>query len=339
MFYTNIARLGNKMLIREIRDGIRKDRKEEFHPTFYMSTQLAEPDFSSLEGESLQSYQPGTMSDCRDFLNQYNGVDGYKVYGYTHYQSQWISDYYGKNDIEYDTSMIRICNIDIEVATPPNGGFPDPEAAEGEITAITIYDNIAKHYFIWSLGNWSVAETELDFITDDNCTFVYCPQELDLITRFATHMGASVYDVITGWYIELFDIPYLINRIRAIAGEKVVKQLSPWGKINKRTHRGNFGQETTTYELLGTSTLDYLALYKKFTYSAQESYTLDYIANAEVGARKLDYSEASALFNLIQSPDLYHVAANKDPAKLAEFQRWVRMRDMIQAEKERRNGT
>ena len=39
------------------------------------------------------------------------------------------------------------------------------------------------------------------------------------------------------------------------------------------------------------SQLDYLDLYKKFTYKAQESYRLDYIAEVELGQKKLDHSE------------------------------------------------
>jgi DNA polymerase elongation subunit (family B) len=45
------------------------------------------------------------------------------------------------------------------------------------------------------------------------------------------------------------------------------------------------------YDIGGITVLDYLDLYKKFTYKAQESYRLDYIGEVELGKKKLDHSE------------------------------------------------
>jgi DNA polymerase elongation subunit (family B) len=66
------------------------------------------------------------------------------------------------------------------------------------------------------------------------------------------------------------------------------KKLSPWGYINERKTfiKGN---EEIHYDIHGISQLDYLELYKKFTYQKQESYRLDYIAGEELGdAKKLN---------------------------------------------------
>jgi DNA polymerase elongation subunit (family B) len=51
------------------------------------------------------------------------------------------------------------------------------------------------------------------------------------------------------------------------------------------------GRKNIAYDIGGVTQLDYLNLYKKFTYKAQESYRLDYIASVELGQKKLDHSE------------------------------------------------
>jgi DNA polymerase elongation subunit (family B) len=96
--------------------------------------------------------------------------------------------------------------------------------------------------------------------------------------------------VITGWNCELYDIPYIAGRIERILGEKEARRLSPWGNIRRRELVIK-GREQISYEISGVSVIDYLDLYKKFTYKAQESYRLDHIANVELGQKKLDHSE------------------------------------------------
>ena len=96
--------------------------------------------------------------------------------------------------------------------------------------------------------------------------------------------------VITGWNVQLFDIPYIARRIDRILGAKAAKSLSPWKLISSREIYIK-GRRQIAYDLPGISTLDYLELYRKFTYTNQESYRLDHICMVELGARKLDHSE------------------------------------------------
>ena len=112
-------------------------------------------------------------------------------------------------------------------------------------------------------------------------------------------------DIVTGWNIETFDIPYLVNRIRKILGETFVKNLSPFGILVEGSVPFN-GREQQVYYPAGISILDYLQLYKKFSYTPQESYKLDYIASQELNEKKLDYSEYSSLNELyIKNPQKY----------------------------------
>jgi DNA polymerase elongation subunit (family B) len=97
-------------------------------------------------------------------------------------------------------------------------------------------------------------------------------------------------EVVTGWNSELYDIPYLVRRIDRILGEKLMKRMSPWGLVTERETYIS-GRKHISYDVGGITQLDYLNLYKKFTYKAQESYRLDYIASVELGQKKLDHSE------------------------------------------------
>jgi DNA polymerase elongation subunit (family B) len=117
-----------------------------------------------------------------------------------------------------------------------------------------------------------------------------CSGEADLLDQFIFWWENYSPEVITGWNCDLYDIPYIYGRMCRIIGEKVAKQLSPWGIV---TENEVFikGRTHSRYDIAGVTILDYLELYKKFTYKAQESYRLDHIADVELGQKKLDHSE------------------------------------------------
>jgi len=100
----------------------------------------------------------------------------------------------------------------------------------------------------------------------------------------------DVPDVVTGWNIQMYDIPYICKRLNRVLGEKLMKRFSNWGLVTEREVYIQ-GRKQTTFDVGGLTQLDYLDLYKKFTYKAQESYRLDYIAEVELGQKKLDHSE------------------------------------------------
>ena len=97
-------------------------------------------------------------------------------------------------------------------------------------------------------------------------------------------------EVITGWNVQLFDIPYIAGRLKRVLGEKLMKRLSPWGLVSEGEVYIK-GRRHIQMDIGGVTQLDYLDLYKKFTYTNRESYRLDYIAEVELGQKKLDHSE------------------------------------------------
>ena len=90
--------------------------------------------------------------------------------------------------------------------------------------------------------------------------------------------------------MNLYDVPYIARRISRVLGDKWMKSLSPWNRANEREVYVQ-GRKNYAYDISGVNILDYLDLYKKFTYTNQESYRLDHIAFVELGQRKVDHSE------------------------------------------------
>ena len=113
------------------------------------------------------------------------------------------------------------------------------------------------------------------------------------MAQFIEYISEDYPHIITGWNVEFFDIPYLCNRINKILGEDAMKKLSPW-KVVEEKNILKFKKENISFTLLGIAILDFLDLYKKFTYGNQESYKLDHIAKVELGKEKLNYDEFSS---------------------------------------------
>lgn len=298
-FYTNISRAGNNMLVREVCDGVRKKYKVPFRPSLFVESN-SESSWKGFYGENLERMIFDSMGDCREFINRYSGVNNFKIHGNTDYVIQYISEQYS-GDIQYDSSFIRTGIFDIEVAIEEDGGFPNPDKAQFPINLITLYDNIENTYFCWGLGDWFVHSTVLDFINVDNCQYYHCCSEKDLLTRFINHVHASQYDILSGWNINNFDIPYIVNRSKKVVGDSTISRLSPWDKVKERTMRGKYGKDNISYEFVGTSILDYMELYLQYGNSTLDSYTLDNVANHELGDTKLDYSEYGNLLTLYKT--------------------------------------
>jgi DNA polymerase elongation subunit (family B) len=278
-FYTNVQMVGNNFLVRGYEDGQRKIYKEAYQPTLFVKSKK-ESKWKTLEGECVEPIQPGTIRDCREFYKKYDGVDGFPIYGNERYVYQYISDKYPEEEIKFDISKISLVTMDIEVQAEE--GFPDPESCSEEMLTISIQDNATKQIITWGRKEYTP--------TQKNVTYHHHEDEVAMLNAFLYWWSNNTPDVITGWNVRLYDIPYLCGRISRIMGEKKMKLLSPWGLVSQDEAYIS-GRKFNVYDIAGLTTLDYLELYKKFTYKAQESYRLDYIAQVELGQKKLDHSE------------------------------------------------
>ena len=102
-------------------------------------------------------------------------------------------------------------------------------------------------------------------------------------------------DIITGWNVETFDIAYLVNRIWKLFIWDSVRVLSPHKLVTSREWFYMGQKKMVSYNISGISILDYLQMYKKFTYITRETYRLDHITEVELGKKKIDYSEFGAM--------------------------------------------
>ena len=279
-FFTFARLYGDNILIRgwdDKKGGFYKE-KVPFKPTLFLPSKKP-TEFKTLDGKFVSPIQPGTMKECRQFIDDYSGVSGTRVYGFERYLYQFLAEEF-PNDVEYDIDKIKLWSLDIE--TSSENGFPKPEEALEEILLITLKNFKTKKLITFGSRPYEV--------TRDDVEYVYCNNEVELLQTFLAWWEEVEPEVITGWNVEYFDIPFICNRIKNILGLNSMRNISPWRMVSERFTE-SYGRKQQTYDIAGISVLDYLAIYKKFTYVNQESYRLDYIAEVELGQKKLDHSE------------------------------------------------
>jgi len=278
-FYTNIQMVGNNFLVRGYENGKSVIFKEEYSPTLFVKSKKPSK-YKTLAGENVEPIQPGLVRDCREFYKKYQDVEGFEIYGNDRYVYQYISDKYPEDEIKFDISKIGLFTMDIEVQA--EHGFPDPDSCSEEMLTISLQEASTKRIFTWGRKPYTPSQ--------DNVTYFYFEHEVDMLNAFLDWWNKNPPEVITGWNVRLYDIPYLCGRIDRIMGSKKLRMLSPWTLVSHEDTYIN-GRKFNVYDIAGVTTLDYLDLYKKFTYKNQESYRLDYIAEVELGQKKLDHFE------------------------------------------------
>ncbi len=294
MFYTNIINLGNHILVRGVDNGKRVKNRIPYKPKLYIRAKTPTSKFRSLQNEPLEELEFPSVYDAREFCKTYREVQNFKIYGQTRYEYAYISELFGKK-MEYDLNkVVRGC-LDIEVGS--ENGFPEPSSAFEPITAITLH---IKNPFIKEAANGIYYVFGCgDFTTDrPDVRYIKCEDEKDLIIKFIRMWDAHCPDLITGWNIEFFDIPYIINRAKRLFLEEEILSLSPWKKISDREKTlGN--KKIQFFNIYGVAIMDLIEIYKKYSTSGnQESYSLNHIASVEIGEKKLDYSEFENLYTL-----------------------------------------
>ena len=279
-FYTNVQMVGDQILLRGYEDGKRFSNRDIYKPTMFVSSKR-ETKYKTLTGDYVEPIKPGTIKETREFISKYDGVDGFKLYGFERFIYQFISDNYPEDQIEFDISKIKLVTIDIE--TRSENGFPDVESASEEILLVTIQDYTTKEIITWGTRPFNN--------THDHVDYRLCTDENHLLNSFIQWWIENTPDVVTGWNCEFFDIPYITGRLNRVLGSKLMKRLSPWGLVTQSDVVVR-GRKNFIVDIGGVSVLDYMRLYKWSPGTPnQESFRLDYIAQQELGQKKLDHSE------------------------------------------------
>ena len=276
-FYTNIQLAGDTILYRGYENGNPVQYRESFSPTLYVLSNKKEK-FQTLDGRPVTPVKFGFAREAREFIKQYDSVENFEVHGYERFVYQYIREQF-PSEVNYDISQMRIFALDIEVQC--ENGFPNVEEAAEEMLSITIKDMVTKKYYSW---------TTREFDAPEGLELNVSWTEQEMLTNFLKWWAENTPDILTGWNVNLYDMPYIARRVNRVLGEKWMKSLSPWNRANEREVYVQ-GRKNYAYDISGINILDYLDLYRKFTYSSQESYRLDHIAFVELGQRKVDHSE------------------------------------------------
>lgn len=278
-FYTNIYQRGDTIFVRGYENGQHIAKKIKYEPYLFVPAgRNARTHYKDIHGNPVEKKDFHSIYAVREFLQKYENVHNFKIYGLNNFQYVYIYDEY-HGEVNYDPMLINIISLDIE--TDSSGGWPNIQLADKEITAITLSKRGEKVV----LGLFPYKPK------DDKVKYIHCSSETDLLRKFLKIWQHPTFlpDVVTGWNIEFFDIPYIVNRIIQVLGSTEAKKLSPWGFLDEREVEIK-GRMNKVFIPAGISILDYLPLYKKFKFQEQENYRLETIAIAEeLNIKKLDY--------------------------------------------------
>jgi DNA polymerase elongation subunit (family B) len=268
-FYTNFFEWKGKIYYRGVRkNNSRVSKVLNYCPTIYYP--FASGEYSTIDGIPLKPLKFKNIYQAKTILGQ----SGVKVYGFNDFAYAFINEVFSQ-DMEYNPDLIRIGIIDIEISA--RGGLPSIEKADREITAISL--KFDKTVYVFGCKDYIPNESSIKYIKSIN--------EKELLENFIDYWRGLAFDIITGYNIQLFDIPYLINRMKNILKDKH-RELSPWKIIKDRIVERN-NREYQVYEICGLTIMDYYLLYKKFERKKKESYKLDFIAQEELGIGKIAY--------------------------------------------------
>ena len=303
-FYTNVSLAGNEILLREYVDGQRVQRRVKYKPFAFELDPAGK--YRTLTGQPVRRTEFDSIRSARTFHKTHEGIDNKPIFGLENYVYTFIHDQYD-NEIQYDPSIVSVVTVDIEVDITDS--MPDIQKAMNEVTAITLSRNGQK--VILGCGEYKEHHPSVKYYR--------CTDEAALLRCFVDLWRGPTYspDIVTGWNVEFFDIPYLVNRINRVLGDNEANFLSPWGILNE-TQIEVRGRKQQAYTPAGITVLDYLALYRKFSFTPHETYTLDHIANYELGERKLDYSEYDGLSGLYRNNYQKYIEYNCRDVELVE---------------------
>lgn len=302
-FYTHIDRYGNSLLYRGYDDnGNQIKKRVKYAPTLYVLSDKESP-FKTLNGQNVKPHKLPDMKQSRDFIDMYPKD---KLYGNTNHIAAFIQEHF-PNNIQYTPQLVRVLNFDIE--TESDKGFIEPKDASVKI--LTIAARCSQTHELTHV--WGVK----DYTGDSNIIYKQFASEEGMLKDFIQWWKDVNPDVLTGWNMRFYDIPYLINRIIRVLGDKYAKSLSPW---NRHNHREIYvmGREQHTYELPGIAILDYTDLVDKFTYKQFENKKLNTAAHVILDDEKVDYSDFSTLHALYDGDYNKYVEYNAQDVDLID---------------------
>ena len=284
-FYTSANVVGDNIHLRYIDDdGNDCYNKVDFQPTLFTYTENT-TGYTDIYGKSCLPRNFDSIREMRSYFKENKDI-GLEVLGMEDPVLQFLSDKF-EGTLEFKRNNINIYNLDIEVNADI---MPSPMNPIWPIDQICVRDKRRDRYVSFSLYEWD-ADKSHERVQDikhlvDHRQF---DTEKDLLKAFVGWWRENPPHIITGWNVDQFDISYMCARLEKLFSENAYKRLSPFGRVNKRSYRDDFGNDQIGFSIDGVEVLDYLQLYKKFELSPRPNYKLDTIGEIETGQKKLQY--------------------------------------------------
>jgi len=196
---------------------------------------------------------------------------------------QCLSEHY----LNQDAPKLNVAFFDIETDFDPERGFADPSDPFMPITAITVHLQWLDALVTFALPpkTLTMEEAQAECADFDN-TYLYA-NEGDMLEAFLDIIEDA--DIISGWNSEGYDIPYTVNRVSRVLSKDDTRRFCLWRQLPKRREFEKYGKTAETFDTIGRVHMDYLELYRKYTYEERHTYRLDAIGEMEVGENKTVY--------------------------------------------------
>jgi len=177
--------------------------------------------------------------------------------------------------------------FDIEVDFHKEKGYSNPDDPFNAITAISIYLDWSEQLVTLAIPPSAMTmETAKDLCKRFDNTYLFTG-EAEMLKVFLDLIEDA--DILSGWNSEGYDIPYTVNRITRVLSKDDTRKFCLFKQLPKKRTFERFGKESVTFDLVGRVHLDYMQLYRKYTYEERHSYTLDAIGEYELDERKVQY--------------------------------------------------
>lgn len=247
--------------------------------TFYIKSDKGS--HLSIFQEKVQQIRTKTTKDFHKELRIHSGTRFYE--SDIKPENQCLSEHY--NGV--DSPELHVAFFDIEVDFDKERGFAPPEDPFMPITAITVYLDWLETLVTLCIPPKDMTNEEADRICEKFENTRWYRDEKEMLQDFLSLIEDS--DIVSGWNSEGFDVPYTVRRIIQVLGKSYVRKMCLWDLMPKERKLMKYGKEMLTYDLFGRIHLDYLELYRKYTYHEMHSYSLDAISEYELGRKKIVY--------------------------------------------------
>ena len=191
------------------------------------------------------------------------------------------------NYLNADAPKLNVAFFDIEVDFDPERGYASPDDAFMPITAIAVHLQWMDTMVCLAIPPKTMTMDEAKKAVEEFPNTLLFDNEADLLSTFLDLIQDA--DVLSGWNSEGFDIPYTVNRVIKALSKEDTRKFCLWDLMPKKREYEKYGKAAVTYDLMGRVHMDYLELYRKYTYEERHSYRLDAIAEYELGETKTQY--------------------------------------------------